>query len=178
MNTGTRSGAGGTGGHGPLHGYLTADHERLEGHLTRAVAGPDGIEPEEFHRFRAGILRHIGIEEKILMPEAKRLRCDVPLEVAARLRKDHSAIATLLVATPTRPIVAAIVRILEAHNPLEEAEGAMYDQVEALLPPAEAEALLDRVRATPDPPLAPYSDNPRVLERIAGIIGSSNPRGR
>jgi len=157
--------------HGPVHRHLVEDHERLEGHLARAVADPARIDLAEFGRFRAGILRHIGIEEKILMPEARRRRGGEPLPVARRLNEDHSALATLLVPTPTRPIVAALRRILAAHNPLEEDEGGMYDQVDGLLSPAEAEALLARVRARPDPPLAPYSDNPRVLRRIQGILG-------
>lgn len=146
------------------------DHERLDEHLARAVADPERIDLGEFGRFRAGLLRHIGIEEKILLPTARRLRGGDPLPVARRLNRDHSALATLLVPTPTRPIVAAIRRILTAHNPLEEDEGGMYDQVDALLTPSEAEDLVDRVRTTPDPPLAPYSDNARVLARIARLL--------
>jgi hypothetical protein len=146
------------------------DHERLDAHLARSVADPVGVDLGEFQCFRAGLLRHIGIEEKILLPTARRLRGGEPLSVARRLNLDHSSLATLLVATPTRPIVAAIRRILVAHNPLEEDEGGMYDQVDGLLTPAQAEGILARVRATPDPPVAPFSDNPRVLARIARIL--------
>jgi hypothetical protein len=156
--------------HGPVHRHLTEDHGRLEALLARSVADPGRIDLHAFGRFRAGLLRHIGIEEKVLLPTARRLRGGDPLPVAARLHRDHAALATLLVPTPTRPIVAAIRRILAAHDPLEEDEGGMYDRVDALLAPSEAEALLDRVRATPEPPLAPYSDNPRVLARIAPLL--------
>jgi len=156
--------------HGPVHRHLTEDHERLDAHLARAVADPLRVDLEEFRHFRAGLLRHIGIEEKILLPTARELRGGEPLPVARRLNQDHSALATLLVATPTPSIVAAIRRILTGHNPLEEDDGGMYDQIDGLLTPVQAEALLERVRGTPDPPLAPYSDNPRVLARIERIL--------
>lgn len=155
---------------GAIHGYLTADHERLDAHLTRAAADPSRIDLDEYHRFRVGILRHIGIEEKLLLPAASRLRGGEPLPVARQLRLDHSALATLLVPTPTHAIVAEIRRILASHNPLEEDEGGMYDDLDRLLPPAEAQALAERMRATPDPAVAPYFDEPRVHARIAQLL--------
>ena len=149
---------------------MTEDHERLDAHLTRAAADAGGIDLDDFHRFRVGILRHIGIEEKLLLPAAKRLRGGNPLPVARQLRLDHSALATLLVPTPTHAIVAEIRRVLASHNPLEEDDGGMYDEVDRLLPPAEAQSLLDRVRATPDPAVAPYFDAPRVHARIEQLL--------
>jgi len=156
--------------HGPIHRYLAADHERIEAHLARAVADLEHIDLDEFHRFRVGILRHIGIEEKALLPTAKKLRGGDPLPVARQLRLDHSALATLLVPTPTHAIVAEIRRVLTSHNPLEEDDGGMYDEVDRLLPTAEAQALLERLRATPEPAVAPYFDEPRVHARIARLL--------
>ena len=156
--------------HGPIHGYLTADHERLDAHLTRAAVDAARIDLDEYHAFRVGILRHIGIEEKLLLPAAKRLRGGEPLDVAKQLRLDHSALATLLVPTPTHAIVAEIRRILATHNPLEEDDGGMYDELDRLLPPAEARALLEQIRATPDPAVSPYCDEPRVHARIAQLL--------
>ncbi|MCK6479316.1 MAG: hemerythrin domain-containing protein [Planctomycetes bacterium] len=163
--------------HGPVHEHLTEDHARLERHLARAVADPARIDPAEYERFRGGLLRHIGIEEKILLAEARTLRGGEPLPVAHVLKQDHSSLATLLVATPTLPIVAAVRRILAAHNPLEEDEGGMYDQVDALLTPSGAEALLLRVRGMPEPPLAPWNDNPRVIARIGRLIAGDSGAG-
>jgi hypothetical protein len=154
----------------PIRLHLVEDHEGLDAHLARALADPACIDLEAFHLFRAGILRHIGIEEKILLPTAKRLRGGEPLPVARQLRLDHSVLATLLVPTPTHAIVAAIRRLLTTHNPLEEDEGGMYDEIDRLLTPAAAEALLERVRAVPEPPLAPYQENPRVHARIARLL--------
>ena len=56
------------------------------------------------------MLRHIAMEEKILLPEARRLRDDVALPIAKQLRADHAALALLLVPTPTREIIAATCR--------------------------------------------------------------------
>lgn len=155
--------------HGPLHRYMTEDHERLDALLTRAAADPERMDLDSFHAFRVGILRHIGIEEKLLLPTAKRLRGE-PLPVAQKLRLDHSALATLLVPTPTQAIVAEIRRVLTTHNPLEDDEDGMYDQVDRLLSPQDADDLLHRVRSTPDPAVAPYFDDPRVHARIVELL--------
>ena len=52
-----------------LHDFLAADHVRLDGLLTVARAG-DRIDADAYEQFRAGLLRHIGMEEKILLPAA------------------------------------------------------------------------------------------------------------
>ena len=156
--------------HGPIHCHLAEDHERLDSLLARAAADTESVDLDAFHLFRVGILRHIGIEEKVLLSTAMRLRGGDPLPVARQLRLDHSALATLLVPTPTHAIVAEIRRVLASHNPLEEDDGGMYDEVDRLLRPAEAQALLERLRATPEPAVAPYFDEPRVHARIAHIL--------
>jgi hypothetical protein len=156
--------------HGPVHRWLADDHERLDALLTRAAADPSRIDLVTFHEFRVGILRHIGIEEKLLLPTAKRLRGGDPLPVARTLRLDHSALATLLVPTPTHALVAEIRRVLATHNPLEEDAGGMYDEVDRLLPAAEVESFLERLRATPEPAVAPYFDEPRIHARIAQLL--------
>lgn len=163
--------------HGPIHRCLTEDHERLGALLLRAASDPACIDLTAFHSFRVGILRHIGIEERELLPAAKRLRGGDPLPVARRLRLDHSALATLLVPTPTHEIVAEIRRVIASHDRLEEDEGGMYDEVDRLVPPAETDALLDRIRATPDPAVAPYFDDPRVLARIAQLLADARRGG-
>jgi hypothetical protein len=155
--------------HGPIHRLLALDHERLDALLTRAAADAARIDFVAYHEFRVGILRHIGIEEKILLPTASE-RGGAPLPVAARLKSDHATLATLLVPTPTHEIVAGIRRVLVAHNPLEEDEGGMYDAVDRLLGRAESAAVLERIRLAPPPPVMPYRDTPRILERIERVL--------
>ncbi|MEP6889972.1 MAG: hemerythrin domain-containing protein, partial [Nitrospirota bacterium] len=59
------------------------------------------VDQGTYDQFRAGLLRHIGTEEKILLPAAQRLRGGQPLPIAAKLRLDHGAIASLLMPPPT-----------------------------------------------------------------------------
>lgn len=156
--------------HGPVHRYLADDHDRLDALLKRAAADRAHIDLVVFHQFRVGILRHIGIEEKLLLPTAKEKRGGDPLPIARQLRLDHSVLATLLVPTPTHAIIAEIRRVLALHNPFEDDEGGMYDEVDRMLTPAEADELLRRVRSMPDPAVAPYYDDPRVHARIAQLL--------
>ena len=75
--------------------FLTDDHRRLDALLERTRECRTPEELAAYDEFRRGILKHIGIEEKILLAAAARLR-GAPLEQAARLRLDHGAIVSLL----------------------------------------------------------------------------------
>ena len=86
---------------GLIHRFLADDHRRLDALLDDATAHPEQVDHVAYAQFRAGLLKHIGMEEKILLPAAQRLRGEDPLPVAAKLRKEHGAIAALLVPTPT-----------------------------------------------------------------------------
>lgn len=164
-------------GTGPIHRLLAADHERLDGLLLRAVASADALDPVPYAQFRAGILRHIGIEEKVLLPEAQARRGGEPLSIAARLRLDHGAIAALLVPTPTRAVVAVLRSILARHNEIEERTDGLYDECDRLFggdgggESPEARRVMARVRAYPEVPLAPHVDGPRVLGALSRALG-------
>jgi hypothetical protein len=121
------------------------------------------IDPVAYAEFRAGLLKHIGMEEKILLPAAQQARGGEALPIAAKLRLDHGALAALLVPTPTPVIVATIRRILSAHNALEEGPGGVYEVCEQLAG-AEAEALLARLRAAPEVPVHPHVDGERIMD--------------
>jgi hypothetical protein len=153
---------------GPLSQFLVHDHQRLEALLTAAVAR-DEIDLAAYENFRAGLLRHIGMEEKILLPAARRLRGGEPLAVAAQLRRDHSALAALLVPTPTRTIVDRIRALLLVHDPLEEDPGGLYETCDRLAA-AEADELLARLKAAPEAPLAPHYDGTRAFENIDRLL--------
>jgi len=147
---------------GPLYRFLADDHARLDGLLQRAVANPARIDATAYAEFRAGLLKHIGMEEKILLPAAQAVRGGEPLPVAARLRLDHGAIAALLVPLPTSKIVAALRAILTAHNAVEEGSCGLYDTCERLAG-SEIGAWVARLRNAPEVPVAPHNDGPRVL---------------
>ncbi len=57
---------------GPITDFLVNDHGRLEGLLQSAVAQAGSVDQGTYDQFRAGLLRHIGMEEKILLPAAQR----------------------------------------------------------------------------------------------------------
>jgi len=79
-----------------IRSFLERDHQRLDQLLTRASGDLDNIDMEAFGEFRRGLLKHVGMEEKILLPAIQQLRGGEPLPIAARLRLDHGAIAALL----------------------------------------------------------------------------------
>ena len=111
---------------GPITSFLVADHRRLDNLLHSAVTHGEHVDAGTYDQFRAGLLRHIGMEEKILLPAAQRLRGGEPLPIAPKLRLDHGALAALLMPTPTPAILAMIRGILRSHNILEEGPGALY----------------------------------------------------
>jgi len=161
---------------GPIYGCLAQDHARLDALLRQAIAAPGEVDRSSYAAFRAGLLRHIGMEEKILLPAARRARGGVPLPVAARLRRDHAAFAALLVPTPTAEIVGEILGLLEGHNALEEGVGGLYESCDELLA-AEAEAITSSLRAAPEVRVAPYSDGPRVRAHIQTLLDAARGGG-
>jgi hypothetical protein len=148
--------------------YLEEDHARLHALLLASIADERRFDAESFEQFRAGLLRHIGIEEKLLWPDARR-RQGWPLPVAALLRVEHSALASLLVPTPDRALVYEIAGLLERHNAREEGEGGAYEQC-ATLAGADEGALVERARATPPPLLARHYDGPGVYRTAAEAL--------
>jgi Hemerythrin HHE cation binding domain len=150
---------------GPLYRFLAEDHARLDGLLQRAMTEAGTVNRTVYAEFRTGLLTHISLEEKILLPAVQRLRGGAPLALAAKLRLDHGALAALLVPTPTPTIVAALRAILVTHNIVEEGPGGVYESCERLAG-AEAEALLAQLQAAPEVPVAPHSDGPLVMDVV------------
>lgn len=150
---------------GGIYRFLADDHARLDGLLGRAMTQAGAIDRAAYAEFRAGLLKHIGMEEKILLPTAQRVRGGEPLALAAKVRLDHGALAALLVPTPTPAIVAALRTVLGAHNPLEEGPGGLYECCERLVD-AEVETLLAQLQAAPEVPVAPHADGPEVMDVV------------
>ncbi|MEW6510982.1 MAG: hemerythrin domain-containing protein [Bacteroidota bacterium] len=148
---------------GPIARYLSDDHDRLDALLDRATKNPGAIDQEAYAQFRSGLLRHIGMEEKILLPAAARLRGGTPIPVADRIRLDHGAITALMVPPPDSEIIAALRSILRVHNDLEEQEGGVYQMCEQLAG-SEGDKLLGQLKAMPEVPLLSHNPDPRVLE--------------
>src|SRR4030095_15443104 len=99
----------------------------------RASIGKESVDPIADLEFRGALLRHIGLEEKILLPAARFANGGKPVHGAEQLHLDHGALAALLVPTPTMAILRAIHTILERHNNIEEGSEGAYAECEWLL---------------------------------------------
>lgn len=149
----------------PVTDFLLDDHRRLEGLLQSAVAQVGAVDQGVYDQFRAGLLRHIGMEEKILLPAAQRLRGGEPLSLAAKLRLDHGAIASLLMPPPTSAIIATIRAVLKVHNTIEEGPGGLYEICDELAG-SDAAQLLVKLQAAPELAVLPCSDSPAVMPAV------------
>lgn len=140
-----------------LSDWLVEDHREIEALLDRAeAAGGDGLDHEAFESFRAQLLRHIAIEEKILFAAAERAR-GAPLARRRRLKVEHAALTSLLVPTPDRALVREVRLLLEPHGELEEGAGGVYEECLATLGDSWPDVLA-RARAYPAVKVAAHFD--------------------
>ena len=143
--------------------FFTEDHRRLEALLNRAVTSAGEINNEAYSKFRSGLLKHMGIEEKILLLEVKRLQNGTPFKFAETLRLEHGAFAALLVPPVSKKIAAVSRVIMIHHNELEEGEEGLYSVCEQLIGNSVQE-FMTRVHSFPDVPVMPHVQNPHVIE--------------
>ncbi len=162
---------------GPISTFFQADHARLDRLLERAVSPAPDVDAEAYAAFRAGLLRHIALEEKLLLPAVRRARGGEPLEIARRLRVDHGALALLLVSSPSAALSAEIRSILEPHNRLEEEPGGLYATCDELLVD-EAERLVQQAESYPAVRVSPYQDGPRACRNAEEALRISGRQFR
>lgn len=156
-------------GLGPIRHFLVTDHERLDALLISAVKPSGEVDFPTYAEFRAGLLRHIGIEEKLVFPASQRANGGIPLPITARLRLEHGALALLLVPTPSADTVESIRSVLAAHNAVEEGPGGIYDVCERL-PGGEMEVLLGHMKSYPPVKVAPHFDGPEICRRVEDAL--------
>lgn len=154
-----------------IHRFLAGDHVRLRALLAQATSDPARIELAAYSEFRAGLLRHIAMEEKVLFRDARDRRGGEPLPVTRQLHADHAAIASLLVPPPTHALLATIREILAEHDPLEEGADGLYAQCEQLAG-ADIDDVLARMHAIPEVRAAQNVDEPRIHEHIARMLAA------
>lgn len=128
-----------------------------------------------YEEFRRGLLRHIGIEEKILLPAILQAQGGVPSPDAERLRLDHGAIAALLVPPPDAAIIRTLRHILGPHNEREEGEHGVYRVLETL-DGADTAALVDMMRSAPEVPVMPFNVKPEVLDATRRALARAGYR--
>jgi len=145
-----------------LYQLMAAEHANLDRLLVQVSIQEGVTSIETYGEFRKSLLRHIGIEEKILLPMAQRRCGGKPLALAARLRLDHGALAALMMLPPSATTLIAIRAVLDTHNPLEEAPGGVYEQCERLAG-GELEEILVRCEVAAKVPVSPWVESPKVL---------------
>ena len=157
---------------GTILDYLEADHARLHDLLDRAMAKPQ-LDLEAFSEFRRGLLRHIAIEEKVLLPAVRHARGGVPLDRAHELRIDHAALTSLLVPTPDRALCTEIVLLLSSHDAKEEVAGGIYDECKRWQTHDELILLAKQAESFPDVRIAKHFDGPLVHRTAASALASA-----
>ncbi len=147
---------------GPLFEFLLDDHARLVRLLERVTDDSGEIDVPAYQSFRSGLFKHIGMEEKILLPALERVHGVSPATVA-RLRRGYQALSALLAATPSTGIVRTLGAVLAEHERLERTVGGPYEACERLDEDTSA-ALFARVRSAPEVPVAPLREGARAIQ--------------
>ena len=111
---------------GPIERFMVEDHVRVDRFLASSEQPNETFDGDLYERFRGGMLRHIAIEEDILLPYARARRGSEPLALEAALRADHREIAKLLALRPSPAIVSDLRVLLGRHNALEEGPQGLY----------------------------------------------------
>lgn len=137
--------------------YLVADHARLHALMCQATQG-GGVVLEYYEAFRSGLLRHIGIEERVLFPAVKlALKGEYP-PGTAQLRLEHAAITSLLVPTPDAALCHELDALLSDHDGREEGPRGVYEACEACLTAEQSAELATQAAARPEVPTMPHFD--------------------
>src|SRR6188508_872560 len=166
-----------------LFDWLVRDHQEIGLLLDRAEGGGPhaGLDAAAFESFRARLLRHIAIEEKVLFPAVQEARGGAPLAHRRRLRVEHAALTSLLVPTPDLALVSELRRLLEPHDELEEGPGGVYEECMAALGERWRD-VLDRARSYPAVKVAAHFDGrgtvrtaAAALERAVRVTSSGAP---
>jgi hypothetical protein len=155
--------------HGPVYEYLADDHDRLGVLLDRALAGAEQIDLGPYTEFRAGLLRHIGLEERLLFPSARQGGDAAILAVIRRLHQDHALFAAMLVPTPTVDLLSQLRDRLGEHNLREEGPGGVYEVAERIAG-ASVDALANELRAGPEARVAPHYDTELARNNIQVLL--------
>ncbi|MBK8013922.1 MAG: hemerythrin domain-containing protein [Deltaproteobacteria bacterium] len=152
--------------------YLVADHARLHALLDRAMETPD-LDPEAFAEFRRGLLRHIAIEERVLLPVVREVRGGIPLDRAHELRIDHAALTSLLVPTPDLALCREILSLLTEHDAKEEGRDGVYEECQRRLSDRDLARLAQRAESFPQVRVARHFDGPNVHRTAKGALASA-----
>lgn len=151
----------------PATRLLLSEHHEHQVKLATCLLPGGGVDLRRFDEFRHGLLRHIAIEEKLLMPALARALGASPL-FQNGLRKDHAGIAALCVPTPTREWVSDLKDLLAHHHRVEEAPSGFYALVDRHL--GGDPHLLEAVATFPALTLPDFARGSRVRDLLSQVL--------
>jgi hypothetical protein len=141
---------------------LAAQHRRIEQLFLTATADPGSVDASMYDEFRSILLRHIAIEENIVLPLLrKHLRGGFPMEL--QLRIEHDALAALCVLSPGPEVLYSMHALLIRHDRLEEAHGTLYDLFDDCAR-REPESIVEQIATFRYSATPRYINNPLTLE--------------
>lgn len=154
-------------------------HRRIEWLLTESLGdeAARALDLAAYGAFRETMLRHIGIEEKLLLSGLREAR--VPFTSAWAIHRDHAALASLMAAEPDLALVLEVARLVDTHMTLEEGPEGLFSVCARTL---SEEALVVGAHAFPEVKPAPWSRAdwlPRTaqaaLELAEGRLAAPHP---
>ncbi len=156
-----------------LTNVLQHEHAELIALLDRCVEPSGGVNLRAFDEFRRRQLRHLAIEEKVVMPALARRKKLVPAFQNA-LRKDHESIVVLCVTSPNPDFVRDLKELIAWHQRVEEQPGGLYDLFDRFVgdDPQVATALA-QLPPVALPPLASGKEVAQVLRQLMRELGLS-----
>jgi len=156
----------------PIRAFLVEDHRRLDDLAARLVVPGGAVDEQVDDALRRGLLRHLHWEEAVLMRLAQQLREGEPLPFMTRVRLEHRAIRALLVPPPTVALAETLVRVLAMHERMETAPGGFYDLCDTLVS-SDADGVVTRLRAVPEPDPPPHDDGPHALATVQRLLAQA-----
>jgi hypothetical protein len=151
---------------------MESDHRRIEESLSRALKGPT-LDEGCYREFREVLLRHIGIEERVLLCGLKAARID--FAQAKAIHREHAAMGALLAAVPDTSLARELERLLVGHIDLEESPEGLFALCRSGL---SAQVLVVEAHAYPAVKPAPWSHArwmPRTVEAALALVDGQGP---
>ncbi len=109
-----------------LTDVLLREHRELLAMITACTRREGEVDLHAFDQYRLRQLRHVAIEEKVLLPA---LAERTPLGPAFQngLRKDHETIVVLCVTAPDPDFVHDLQEFIAWHQRVEEQPGGLFE---------------------------------------------------
>lgn len=150
---------------------MDQQHRRLDWLLGEAVGDQQRLDAGAYTAFRETMLRHIGIEEKVLLAGLR--EAGVPWSRAAAIHREHAAFAALLAGEPDLAVALEVDRLFTQHLRLEEGPEGLFATCQRAL---SAEVLVVSAHAYPRVRPAPWSKAPWIPRTVETALELADGR--